>query len=469
MNNINFLLQTGKPNNNAVITNSDINLTYFELHHHSDNVYKNIGERCLIFCLSENSIGCLVGYVSFISNNVVPLMLDSSINLDLLASLVDIYSPKYLWVSNKKLSDFSDWTVRFSYLGYNLIANPNGIYHSLPKDLALLLTTSGSTGSPKLVRLSYDNIKANAESIAEYLSIDEHERPITTLPLSYSFGISIINSHLIKGATILLTSKSLMEKEFWSFLKEQQATSMSGVPYTYEMLKKLRFFKMDIPSLKTLTQAGGKLNNELNKEFSEYFVKTSRRFFVMYGQTEATARMSYLPPEYSLTKLGSMGIAIPGGEFSLIDDLGSVINDNEIVGELVYKGRNVSLGYAECGDDLIKGDENQGVLITGDLAKRDADGFYYIVGRKKRFIKIYGNRVNLDETERLLKSIISDCACVGVDDHMKIYINDKSRLDEVRNFISLKTGIHHSAFTVKHIDLIPKNSSGKTIYSSLTV
>jgi long-chain acyl-CoA synthetase len=187
----------------------------------------------------------------------------------------------------------------------------------------------------------------------------------------------------------------------------------------------------------------------------------------MYGQTEATARMSYLPHQYSLSKLGSMGIAIPGGEFSIIDDKGEKIEEPEIIGELVYKGKNVSLGYAECGDDLKKEDENKGVLYTGDIAKRDSDNFYYIVGRKKRFIKIYGNRVNLDETERLLKNIIHDCACTGEDDHMLIYITDKTRTEEVRNYISLKTGINHTAFSVKYIAEIPKNSSGKTIYSKL--
>ncbi|MGD0712479.1 MAG: AMP-dependent synthetase, partial [Bacteroidales bacterium] len=177
----------------------------------------------------------------------------------------------------------------------------------------------------------------------------------------------------------------------------------------------------------------------------------------------------YLPSQYSLTKLGSMGIAIPGGEFSIIDEKGTNIEGPEIIGELVYKGKNVSLGYAECGDDLKKEDENHGILCTGDIAKRDSDNFYYIVGRKKRFIKIYGNRVNLDETERLLKNIVPDCACAGEDDHMIIYITDKTRADEVRNYISSKTGINHAAFSVRHIAEIPKNSSGKTIYSKLDI
>lgn len=452
--------------NTVVITDKGKSFSYEELIETSNSIYKNINHRCLIFCLCKNIIGSLCGYVSFIQNRVVPVMLDSSMNKELLDELINTYQPEYLWVPTDQLSDFPNGREICSILDYSLVKLETDNYFPLHEDLALLLTTSGSTGSPKLVRISYANIEANATSIDEYLLIDELERPITTLPMNYSFGLSIINSHLLKGATILLTSRSLMEKEFWTFLKAQKATSLSGVPYTFEILKKLRFFRMDLPSLKTLTQAGGKLNNELIKEFAEYSQQTNKQFFVMYGQTEATARMSYLPPEYSLTKLGSMGVAIPGGEFSLIDETGSTIEGYEITGELVYRGRNVSMGYADCGFDLQKEDENQGILFTGDLAKRDIDNFYTIVGRKKRFIKLYGNRVNLDETEQILKSILSDCACIGEDDHMQIYITDITRTDEVRNFISAKIGIHHSAFTIKYIATIPKNPSGKTIYSN---
>jgi acyl-coenzyme A synthetase/AMP-(fatty) acid ligase len=235
------------------------------------------------------------------------------------------------------------------------------------------------------------------------------------------------------------------------------------------MLKKLRFFQMELPELTTLTQAGGKLNLELNKEFAEFCTRNNKRFFVMYGQTEATARMSYLPHELALSKLGSMGRAIPGGGFSLIDENNKLVEGSEITGELVYRGKNVSMGYAECGNDLQKEDENNGILITGDLAKRDRDNFYYIVGRKKRFIKLFGNRLNLDETERLLKNIIPDCACIGEDDNLIVYIADHSKEYEVREYLTKKTGININAFSVRHIDKIPKNASGKTIYSNLSV
>jgi long-chain acyl-CoA synthetase len=455
--------------NIAIINDKGEKLSYAKLVELSIYLDDKIPKRSLVFSLNKNSLGSLVGYFSFLKNKVVPLMLEAKIDNDLLSNLMSTYNPEYLWLPEEDISMFPEAQVICSVFDYCLIKLKNKSKFPLHKDLALLLGTSGSTGSPKLVMLTYENIKSNAFSIIEYLSIDQNERPITTLPMSYSFGLSIINSHFYSGATVLLTNFSLLEREFWAFLKKEEPTSLSGVPYTYEILKKLRFFRMDLPSLKTLTQAGGKMNNDLNKEFVEFCFESNKRLFVMYGQTEATARMSYLPHGQALTKLGSMGIAIPGGEFSLIDVKGQRILENNVVGELVYIGKNVSMGYANCGNDLKNGDKNHGKLITGDMAKRDEDGFYYIVGRKKRFIKIFGNRVNLDETERLLKNILPDCACVGNDDQMIIYITDKTRVDEVRKFISSKMGIHHSAFSVRDIYAIPKNASGKTIYSGLTL
>ena len=156
-----------------------------------------------------------------------------------------------------------------------------------------------------------------------------------------------------------------------------------------------------------MPQAGGKILSDLHQKFTEFAQREGKNFVVMYGQCEATARMSYLPSERARDKVGSMGIVIPGGKFSLIDVEGKEILEPETMGELVYEGENVTLGYAECADDLAKGDERYGRQETGDMAKRDGDGFYYIVGRKKRFLKIFGNRVNLDETERMIKGGVS--------------------------------------------------------------
>jgi len=453
--------------NYALINDKGKKVKYANLDILTNQLIEDIGKRSLVFFLCDNNIESLSGYFSFIKNDIVPLMLDSALDGDLLQGLIEKYHPEYIWSPTDKINQFHNSNVIFSFNNYSFIRIKGNTSPRLNDNLALLLSTSGSTGSPKLVRISYDNLEANANSIAKYLSIDKNERPITSLPMSYTFGLSIINSHLIKGATILLTSKSLMEREFWNFLKEEKATSLSGVPYTFEMLKKLRFFNMSLEHLKTVTQAGGKMNDELNYELSEFCDKRGINFFVMYGQTEASPRMSYLPPEYSLSKLGSMGIAIPGGEFFLIDDNGEEIIEDGVVGELVYEGKNVSMGYATSKEDLIKGDENNGVLISGDLAKRDAEGFYYIVGRKKRFIKIFGNRINLDETEHLIKSLTPNVACTGIDDKMVIYITDEELISKVKYFVVEKTKINQKAFKVALIDSIPKNTSGKTIYSEL--
>jgi acyl-coenzyme A synthetase/AMP-(fatty) acid ligase len=452
--------------NLAVISDKEETLTYADLDSISRRIKDRIQKRSLVFCLCENTIGSFCGYFSFINNGIVPLMLDTTINKDLLDNLIEIYKPNYLWLNNSLLKAYQDNQIEFSEYSFSLVLLSVKKVE-LNDELALLLTTSGSTGSPKLVRLCYENILANAESIAKYLQITNNERPVTSLPMSYSYGLSVLNSHLIKGATILLTDKSIAQKDYWNFVKEQKATSMAGVPYTYEMLKRLRFFRMDLPHLKTLTQAGGKLSPDLVKEFVDYAIQTDRKFFVMYGQTEATARMSYLPFHKAAEKYSSMGVAIPGGKFSLINEKGIEIEVADSDGELIYTGKNVSLGYAECLEDLSKGDENLGVLHTCDIARRDNDGYYYITGRMKRFIKIYGNRLNLDASEQIVKTITPDCACVGRDDKMIVYITDQSLCTMVRDLLVNMTGINNLAFDVRAIQEIPKNDSGKVQYAKL--
>ena len=442
----------------AVVTDDGREVSYAELKRMTEEWAAKVPPRSLVFLLVGNNLDSLVAYVACLNHGIVPLMLDAKIDGQLLQRFKDIYRPDFIWRPGSE-----------GYVLEEGLRTSDFRHPALFEDLALLLTTSGSTGSPKLVRQSYKNINANTASIVEYLKLDSTERPITTLPMNYTYGLSIINSHLTVGATILLTEKSIMQREFWNFFTEQGATSFGGVPYTYEMLDKLMFFRRNLPSLRTMTQAGGKILPKLHQKFAEYAKREGKNFVVMYGQCEATARMSYLPPERALDKVGSMGIAIPGGRFSLIDVDGRAINEPDITGELVYDGANVTLGYAECADDLSKGDERHGRLVTGDMARRDVDGFYYVVGRKKRFLKIFGNRVNLDETERLIKGRFPgmDCACGGMDDKMKIFVTEAGRETEVRDFVAEKTHLNFTAFDVVPIDSIPKNASGKTLYSEL--
>lgn len=407
----------------AIIADDGRRLTYAQLGDLVAQRAKALQRGVLQFCLCKNTIESIVEYLACLEAGAPVVMLDATKDAETIENLRQIYKP--------------------------------GITKCHP-DLAVCLTTSGSTGSPKLVRLTLRNIIANAESIAEYLRIDANERPITMLPMYYSYGLSIINSHLLKGATILLTDKSYAQREFWNFLRENEATSMSGVPYTWEMLRRLRFMRMDLPSVRTMTQAGGKLNAEIALEYIRWAKSVGKQFIVMYGQTEATARMSYLPWDHAEEKYASIGVAIPGGTFSLAED-----------GELIYQGENVSLGYAECAENLMKGDENHGVLHTGDMARVDEEGFYYITGRKKRFVKVWGNRCNLDQVEQLVKPITMTCACAGVDDHITVFVTKDGLEKEIKDLLASKTGLNPIAFAVKVIEAIPVKDSGKIDYPLL--
>ena len=452
--------------NIALLTDNNEKITYRNLEQIAMIFSRCINGRKLIFCLCNKQIGAVVGYYSSISNNLVPLLLDSTKDKDLLNQLICLYDPHYLWIPIK-IYKKEYGCILYSAFDYYLVER-RAKDLLLNQNLALLLATSGSTGSPKLVRISYENILNNAESIADYLNITANERPIMSLPMYYSYGLSVINSHLIKGATILLTDKPVIQKEFWRFAKNQKATSISGVPYTYEMLKRLRLFQMDLPCLRMMTQAGGKLNVSIAKEYMEQAKVLGKRFIVMYGQTEATARMSYLPWEHAIEKCGSIGIAIPGGKFFLMDENDNKINKAGIDGELVYIGQNVSMGYAESREDLAKGDVNNGMLHTGDVARMDEDGYYYITGRIKRFVKIFGNRVNLDATEQLVKAITTSCACVGVDDLLTIFTTEEGKEEEIKSLLVKKTGLNIRAFSVRFITSIPKNASGKIQYAELS-
>jgi acyl-CoA synthetase (AMP-forming)/AMP-acid ligase II len=319
-------------------------------------------------------------------------------------------------------------------------------------DLALLLTTSGSTGDPKLVRLSGSAVLANAGQVAESLGITGDDVAITTLPLFYSYGLSVLHSHLLRGATVVLERTGLMQKEFWRAVDEHRVTSLAFVPYQYEMLKRLRFDPAGHPSVRTITQAGGRLRAELVTDFAQRMASAGGRMFVMYGQTEAAPRMAALPPDRIADKLGSAGLAMPGGAFAIEED------------EVVYRGPNVMMGYAENGADLARGDELGGVLRTGDLGRLDDEGFLFLTGRIKRMGKVFGVRINLDDVERHFP-----VAAVAGDDKLHVFAEGVSA-DEARALrtkIAEWLGTHFTGVQVRPIEVLPLLPNGKTDYRAL--
>ena len=421
--------------------------------------------RCVVFCLCENCAGSLLGYLAFENNGQVPLLLSAKLDKELLHHLDEIYKPSYYWAPERLAGDIKGELI-FSAYGYVLLNTAQPPY-LLNDKLSLLLTTSGSTGSPKLVRHKYGNMEANAENVAKAFAWSYNEIGICDLPMNYTMGLNVINSHLVVGATVLLVKANLMDPAFWQFIRDNGGTSFCGVPFSYEIMRRIGFDKMDLPALHTLAEGGGKLTDKMFKWIATYAVDNGKRFCATFGTSETSARMAFLDPKKSLEKIGSIGKAIPNGELFLINEQNQ--GDGAAIGELGYRGPNVTMGYAFCCEDLKKGDEFNGEYHTGDIAQRDSEGYYYIIGRKGRFLKLFGLRVSLDETERILKMQYpgSDFVCTGDDKRMNIFITNPAIQDAVIPFISAKTNLHNSAFRVFITAEIPRNEYGKVKYSEL--
>lgn len=442
----------------AAIDDSGCSVTYGDICDFSKEFANHLPQRSLIFLLAENRIGSLLGYTAALCNRIVPLIISANTEGGLYNHLYELYQPEYLWLPQSKAEGkeiiFSAWEYCLVKTGNQ----PTPMYD----ELSLLLPTSGSTGSPKLVRHCYRNIEANADNVRRMFKLDGTEKAMAILPMHYTMGLSVIASHLLAGATLLLSGRSLLDKGFWAMLKE--ATSFTGVPYSFEILTKMRFTRMDLPNLKVITQGGGKLTEAMWNTLAHYAQDKGKQFIATYGQSECTARMAYLPAEMALDKVCSIGIAEPGGQLSIIDDNGNETFEGEAQGEMVYRGENVTLGYATCREDLLKGDENHGLMHTGDLVRRDADGCYFIIGRLKRFLKIFGLRIGLDEVERMIKDVYkSDCYCKGDDEKLIVLVTDAKLQDMLPLFIEEKTHLYHQRVEVQVVKEILRNEAGKVI------
>ncbi len=408
--------------------------------------------RSVIFLFCKNDLRTVATYLASFEVGHAAALLDDGLVAEAKAALIDLYRPE--WISTAVDVPHPDYERVGETLWRRRTAADAGLY----PDLALLLSTSGSTGSPRFVRLTRGNVEANAESIAEVLGIGLADCAITSLPIHYSYGLSVLNTHLLRGASIALTDQGLLEPGFWETFRKAECTSFAGVPYLYQILRRLDPGRLNIPTLNTMTQAGGRMDPALIAKFSSWIAERGGRFFVMYGQTEATARISILPSSALPEKLGSVGLPIPGGRVEI---------DPE-TGELIYSGPNVMMGYAAAREDLALGDELHGTLRTGDLARIDDDGFIFITGRAKRDAKVFGLRINLDEVENLLRAY-GPVAVIGKGEVLRIYCErgDEAVFAEHRRELSERLRIHHSAFVFQRLESLPLTANGKIDYQKL--
>ena len=410
-------------------------------------------EPGIVLLCTSNCLLDIIVYIYCVRTRRPIMLVSEDITTSELKVVIKSFQPKFL-VTEKKLS----FNVSRTFDDKQIYKFPRGSRYN--EKLALLLSTSGSTGKSKFVRISHTNLRVNTEDIVKFLNINSQEVAVTSLPINYTYGLSVVNTTLSVGGTLLITNKSIMQREFWDVFLRYEVTSFSGVPYTYEMLNYLKFYQKEFPNLRVMTQAGGHLSDKLKKQFLKYCLSKNIQFFVMYGQVEATSRMSYVPPKLLPQKIASVGIAVPSGELSIESP-----NQNGI-GDIIFKGLNVSLGYAENKKDLILGDQNNGYLNTGDMGFIDSDGYLFITGRKKRFLKIYGVRFGLDQVESILEERFypDEFLCSGTDNNIVVNTSGFSSEKKIKQYLIETLKINNSAIVVKKIKKLERNSAGKKLY-----
>jgi long-chain acyl-CoA synthetase len=421
--------------------------------------------RAVILVRTRNRLEALVGLLGGISAGHVVIPLDAALAPALARRVVEAYRPDYVW--DVAPGEGPDATAVHGLGDYRLEPHPSDRLATPHPAVSLVLLTSGSTGSPKGVRLARRGVAANALAIGRYLGLTPADRAITTLPMSYSYGLSVVTSHLHAGGALVLTDESVVRAGFWEAFREHRATSFAGVPMTYELLDAINFPRLDLPSLRYFTQAGGALPGPLRDRFVAEARRRHVRFFVMYGQTEATARISYLRADTAPEPNTGVGTAIPGGRLYAVDSAGRPITEPGVPGDLVYEGPNVMLGYAGGRTDLGRGDELGGRLVTGDIGYFDERGHCHLVGRRSRFVKLSGLRVDLDDVERHLAAEGIVTACAGRRERLLIAVLDGSVTSRVLRSLRAAFRIDRDDVDVVEVGAIPRTASGKVAYGQV--
>jgi acyl-CoA synthetase (AMP-forming)/AMP-acid ligase II len=443
------------------------------------------GKRDCVGIWAENSPFFVAAYLGVIRAGAcaVPFQLESSEGH--FQSVAVSTGMKRLLVSSRFRPRIEGWAKRLGIaLADEQTALPaaNGHTCAWPaidptRDPAAIMFTSGSTGEAKGVVVSHRNIECNTHDIVAYLGLSPGDRTMVVLPFYYCYGTSLLHTHLMAGASLVLNNRFMFPEKVLDEMAEKECTGFAGVPSTYQiLLRKTRFAARKFPALRWLQQAGGKLPNAFIREILAAF--PAANFFTMYGQTEATARLSYLPPERLDDKLGSIGSGLPRTRLEVLKEDGSpVCPGSEEVGEIVASGDNITLGYwndQEETERYFRG----GRLFTGDMARVDADGFIFIVERGRDFIKAMGNRVSPKEIEEVLCEMpaIVEAAVIGVPDELwgeaiAAYLTtarpDEITAEDVRLHCLKRLPNFKVPQRVEFLPRLPKTANGKVAKEEL--
>lgn len=428
--------------------------SFADIFYIGDEFFRGSGRIvCLIAC--SRNVQTVAAYLGCLRQRVVPILIDANLSLDLVRDIALKYKAEIILHPRK--FELSSHTVDCTFEGFTVYRARKDCSMELHDDLTLVLPTSGSTGDPKCVRLSAENIGSCTRAIVTYLGMDEHRVSISSLPLHYTYGLSVLHAVLESRSKYVLSESSFLDQKFWSLIEQKKVTDISGVPFMFEVLSRMKLSSTVLKTLKCVTQAGGKLDVIKSRHFIDYFNENNVSYYTMYGQTEASPRISYVPPEKAVEKLGSVGIPLEIGKFYTDSD------DGRSEGELVYEGPNVCMGYAYSREDLAQPDINRGVLRTGDIATIDHDGYATIVGRKKRFVKVFGSSVNLDDLEAKLKSKSFDAIVIGKDELVVVVTKcgDRKKIkDYLWSFVNFPTRV----IKIVHTDEIEYTTTGKPDY-----
>lgn len=400
------------------------NITFRELKEMGERLVAGIPPRTVKLIRASTSPETVALFAACINHGIVPLMLPEKIDDALYAKLSATYAGA-----------------------------------PVHEDLALLISTSGSTGSPKLVRTSYANLSEDCRCAAADHQLGPKDVFLIPLPLCYAFGIQVVSACLTTGATIVISSRTVVDPGFGDLMAATGSTHFVGVPYMYEMMDRLNFFSRPFPALKNLSISGGALAPALRRKYAEWARDAGKVFCEIYGQTETLAYMAKIETNERLDKVGTIGQASSGGRFSINAD-----------GGLVYHGPIVAMGYAQCAEDLLKGDEWRGVRETGDNARIDEEGFVTLTGRTSRFIKIFGNRVSLQEVEYIVKDAFPDCSCAatGADNDLHVFATGRAAA-EIERILVDKLHFNTTVMKIHALNALPLNANGKVDYPKLAV